>query len=96
MDYEKLSEIKGRKPPTYEKIPDSTINPPFLYSPPVEFPNLSYTKPLTVEQITEILPAKMPAYTVFLSFFNAFQWIPGSYIMIYTPELQSCYAITKG
>ncbi|WP_054839626.1 hypothetical protein [Thermococcus sp. JCM 11816] len=94
MDYEKLSEIKGRKPPTYEKIPDSTINP-FLYS-PVEFPNLSYTKPLTVEQITEILPAKMPAYTVFLSFFNAFQWIPGSYIMIYTPELQSCYAITKG
>ena len=93
MDYKRLEKIKGGKPPTYERIPDSTINP-FLYS-PVEFPNVSYTKPLTVEQIAEMLPAKMPPYIVFLSFFNAFQRIPGEYIMVYTPELQSCYSINK-
>ncbi len=93
MDYRRLMEIKGGKPPTYELIPDSTINP-FLYS-PVEFPNVSYTKPLTTSQISEMLPAGMPAYVVFLSFFNAFQWIPGSYIMVYTPELNGCYAINK-
>lgn len=92
-DYEKLKELKRGKPPTYERVPDSTINP-FLYS-PVEFPNVSYTKPLTVEQITEILPAEIPAYVVFLSFFNAFQWILGSYAMIYTSDLQSSYSINK-
>jgi len=93
MEYGKLREIKGRKPPTYEKIPDSTINP-FLYS-PVEFPNVSYTRPLTTDQILEILPAEIPAYVIFLSFFNAFRRIPGSYIMVYTPELKSCYTINK-
>ncbi|AIU70029.1 hypothetical protein TEU_06650 [Thermococcus eurythermalis] len=93
MDYGKLKEIKGGKSPTYERIPDSTINP-FLYS-PVEFPNVSYTRPLTTEQITKMLPAGIPAYIIFLSFFNAFQRIPGSYIMVYVPELQSCYAINK-
>jgi len=93
MDYEKLKEIKGGKLPTYEKIPDSTVNP-FLHS-PVEFSNVSYTGSLAVEQITEMLPAGMPAYVAFLSFFNAFQRIPRSYVMIYTPELQSCYGINK-
>ncbi len=93
MDYRRLMEIKSGKPPTYELIPDSTINP-FLYS-PVEFPNVSYTKPLTTSQISEMLPAGMPAYVIFLSFFNAFQWISDSYIMVYTPELNGCYAINK-
>lgn len=92
MDYTKLGEIK-RKVPTYEEIPDSTVNP-FLYS-PVEFPNVSYTKLLTVGQITKMLPADMPAYIVFLSFFNAFQWVPGGYVMVYTPDLWSCYSINK-
>ncbi|MDK2954466.1 MAG: hypothetical protein PWP49_533 [Thermococcaceae archaeon] len=92
-DEERLTEIKGGKTPTYEITPDSTINP-FLYS-PVEFSNVSYTKPLTVKQITQMAPAGMPAYAIFLSFFRAFQWVSGSYIMIYTPELESCYGINK-
>ncbi len=92
-DREKLRKIKKGKEPTYEIRPDSTINP-FLHS-PVEFPNVSYTKPLSTLQLKGILPQSMPPYIVFLSFSNAFQYVVGSYVMIYIPNLETCYGINK-
>ncbi len=104
--YKELSELikkinpkseKAKKGLTYEIYPDSTINP-FLYS-PTEFPNISYTKPLKIAQIEEVLDSTLPIYISLLCFEQVFDFYYEKdvrrNIFFYTNNLQFCYKVNK-
>jgi len=104
--YKELSELirkinpkskKAKGGLTYEICPDSTINP-FLHS-PIEFPNISYTKPLKIAQIEEILDSTLPIYISLLCFEQAFDFYYEKdirrNIFFYTNNLQFCYKVNK-
>lgn len=78
---------------SYEFSPDSTVNP-FLYS-PSEFFNVSYTKPLTLNEISLGLQLNIPIYLLLLSFGNAFQFFKGENFLFYTNNLDSCYSVNE-
>ncbi len=105
-EYKKLSKLiekinpkskKAREGLTYEIYPDSTINP-FLHS-PIEFPNISYTKPLKIPQIEETLDITSPLYIFLLCFEQAFDfYYEGDIrknILFYTNNLKFCYRVNK-
>ncbi len=95
-DYLKLEKIrqetseKKKQELTYEKFPDSTVNP-FLFSYGIE--NLSYSLPLTLEQRENSMGIKLPIYLIHLSFYNSFEFIDGRNIMFYANNLELCYKI---
>ncbi len=97
-DYERLynfvSSIGTKKDNlTYEKYPDSTINP-FLYS-PREFSNIGYTKPPEATLIKEQLHIEQPLFLLLLPFGYSFQFIGRENIMFYTNSLEGSYAVYK-
>ncbi|MEM1536057.1 MAG: hypothetical protein QXQ82_02640 [Candidatus Pacearchaeota archaeon] len=93
---ENLKRLKGKNL-TYEIYPDSTINP-FLFSED-EFSNIGYTKPLSVNEISNALKLQIPIYVSLLSFEHAFE----DYyeretirnIFFYIAVLPVCYSINK-
>ncbi|MEM5797503.1 MAG: hypothetical protein QW813_02490 [Candidatus Aenigmatarchaeota archaeon] len=95
-EYENLNKLK-RKNLTYEIYPDSTINP-FLYS-EREFPNIGYTKLLSVNEISNALKLQIPIFVSLLSFEHAFEnyYERGTIrnIFFYTDVLSLCYSINR-
>ncbi len=94
--YTKIQKEYGKKGElsSYEFSPDSTANP-FLYS-PIEFFNVGYTMPLTLNEIESGLNLKFPVYLLLLSFANAFQFFAHRNILFYTNNLNLSYSINKG
>ncbi|MEM5832507.1 MAG: hypothetical protein QXT38_04350 [Candidatus Aenigmatarchaeota archaeon] len=95
-DYKNLAKFKERGL-TYEIYPDSTINP-FLFSED-EFSNIGYTKPLSVNEISNALKLQIPIYISLLSFEHAFEnyYERGTTrnIFFYTDILPFCYSINR-
>lgn len=79
---------------SYELSPDSTVNP-FFYS-PIEFFNVGYTMPLTLNDMESGLKINFPFYLVLLSFGSSFQFFSHRNMLFYTNNLDLCYSINRG
>ena len=88
-----ISTKKKKDNLTYEKNPDSTINP-FLYS-PSEFSNIGYTNLPEATLIKEQLHIEQPLFLLLLPFGNSFQFIGRENIMFYTNSLEGSYEVCK-